>query len=275
MRIARWTPRLTLGLPLMGLALAGSAPAHARKPDPIEACERIRPEQQLPTETREAVDALVQVGLTGLGRGQVDVEVQKEARFDTELLRGDALARAWFTYQLCVLRASGGLSPGLHEALLAEAWGLPPGERPAATLGVPVTAEAAVAGSGDMRFLPTPGVATLVLAACPPMTALGAPRSPGRLRWKVNGAELAAPTTRGLAVDVPPGRVSLEARYRYATVTAGAGQELQVEDGKVHYIAVDWSWKFGNVVGMALRPVDPVEGEVALARCTDTTRQAL
>jgi hypothetical protein len=124
-----------------------------------------------------------------------------------------------------------------------------------------------------MTFLPSEGVATVVLAQCPEKGALGTPKPVGLITWRVNGTKRGMVNTDiGSAVDVPPGRVSLEAGYRYMTVKSGAARELAVEAGKVHYIAVDYTLRLGNVVNMDLRPIGPGEGEAILARCTKTKR---
>lgn len=260
--------------------LLGGAVAHARKP--ADGCERIKPAQQLSTESSEALDAMIRVGVTGLGRGEGSVESTASVSYDTQLLESDDLARAWYTYQLCVLRETQAITPDMHEALMRKAWGLAPastatgspapaGEPAPVAVASPVGG-AAIAGTSSLTFLPTDGVATVVLAQCPVKGRLGTPKPQGMLTWRINGDKHVTTTDSGGAVDVPPGRVALQADYRYFTVRAGTSREAVVEAGKVHYFAVDYTLKMGNVTELDLRPVGPVEGEEILARCTKSRR---
>jgi hypothetical protein len=255
-------------VPALVAALALSA--HARDKD---ACARIKPEQQLSTESSEALDAMIKVRVVGMGGGEGAVKTESSASYDTSLLEGDDLARAWYTYQLCVLKETGAITPTMHEELMRKAWGLEPTQVAAATTASGEVGGAAIAATGGMTFLPTEGKATVVLATCAEPRKVGAPKPPGAVWWKINGEKLRVPTTEGVAVDVPPGRVSLEGGYRYMTVSARASSEFVVEAGKVHYIAADYGYRFGNVVSMALRPASPGEGEQVLGRCLKTSRR--
>jgi hypothetical protein len=254
--------------PALIAALALSA--HARDKD---ACGRIKPEQQLSTESSQALDAMIKVRVVGMGGGEGAVKSESSASYDTSLLEGDDLARAWYTYQLCVLKETGAITPTMHEELMRKAWGLEPTQvATAATTAGGEVGGAAIAATSSMTFLPTEGKATVVLATCSETTKLGAPKPPGAIWWKINGEKVRVPTTEGIAVDVPPGRISLEAGYRYMTVSARANSEFVVEAGKVHYIAADYDFRFGNVVSMALRAASPGEGEQVLGRCAKTSR---
>ncbi len=268
---------------LFALGLA-PRPALARKEAAPDACERIKPAQQLSTETQAQVDAMIKVGVTGLGRGEAAVSTDSAARYDTALLGGDDLARSWYTYQLCVLKDVGAISPQMHEELMRVAWGLAPAAPTVDALGAPLPVGAiaptvemgdvgvAVAANANLSFLPKGEQATVVLAGCPEMSILRAPKALGLITWKVNGQKHTAGTDVGTAVDVPGGRLSLEAAYRYMTIGRKAQSELKVEPGKVHYIAVDYDYKLGSVASFNLRPTGPVEGEQILARCKETRR---
>jgi len=266
-------PRLA---PLWALLMAPAAVptlAIAKKPD--TSCERIKPAQQLSTETSQAVDAMIEVGVTGLGRGKVDIESDASATYDTSLLEGDALAKSWYTYQLCVLKETGAITPTMHEELMRKTWGLEPTAtaQPTATAVEGDVGGAAIAATGSMTFLPTEGAATVVLATCPEKSKLGNPKPMGQITWRINGDKKGTTATdNGAAIDVPAGRLALNAKYRYVTVSAADQAEMVVEAGKVHYIALDYTLKMGNVVKMDLRPVGPGEGEQILSRCTETTR---
>lgn len=251
-----------------------AGPVWAKKP--ADGCERIKPAQQLSTETSKAVDTMIEAGMTGLGRAKVDLEAASSATYDTSLLDGDDLAKAWYTYQLCVLKETGAISPTMHEELMRKAWGLE--ATPTAVAADPATATGAaggvaIAGTSSLTFLPGEGVATVVLAQCPEKSKLGNPKPPGIITWRTNGQKRGSPQTIvGAAVDVQPGRLSLEAAYRYVTVSQSTSRELVVEAGKVHYIAVDYTLKMGNVSELSLRPVGPSEGEAILTRCNKTKR---
>lgn len=279
------TSRVALSLLTATLALAVHAPAaHARKDEAPDACERIKPEQQLSTETRDKVDAMIKVGVIGLGSGQGAVATESEATYDTALLTGDDLARSWYTYQLCVLKSAGAISPQMHEELMRSAWGLDPAAPTVDADGTPNPAgtstsqvqvapvEVGIAGGAGLSFLPTEDRATVILAGCSEKGRLGNPKAMGTIGWRVNGNRHTASTEVGTAVDVPPGRVSLEASYRYMTVGHKDLAELVVEAGKVHYIAVDYEYRMGSVASFALRPTGAGEGEQILARCKKTRR---
>ena|GEM_PF-4827554 len=264
--------------PALVATTLAALPSIALAKKPADGCERIKPAQQLSTETHKAVETMIQAGVTGLGRGQAEVSTETDTTYDTALLEGDALAKSWYTYQLCVLKETGAITPTMHEELMRKAWGLEPTATATATapsiaaVDAP-TGGAAIAATSNMTFLPSEDVATVVLAQCPVKSKLGTPKPVGRITWKTNGNKRGnASTDVGGAVDVKPGRLSLEAAYRYVTVSSGAAREMVVEAGKVHYVAVDYTLKMGNVVGMDLRPVGPGEGEEILARCTKTQR---
>ncbi len=261
-----------MSLSVSAVALLLLSPAHAARG--VDACERIKPAQALPTETSEALDAMLKVRVVGMGGGEGAVSTAASASYDTSLLAGDDLARAWYTYQLCVLKDTGAITASMHEELMRKAWGLEttPTAAPVATAEGEVGG-AAIAATGNMSFLPTAGKATVVLATCSPKNKINYAKPPGHLTWRINGKKSMVLTTTGLAVDVPPGRLSIEGRYRYMTVAAGDAQEMVVEDGKVHYIGVDYDFMMGNVKSMRLRPLSPGEGEAVLSQCDKTTRE--
>lgn len=95
--------------------------AFAGKPD---ACENIKPEQQLETHRQQQIEGMVKVGIVGLGRGEAQLDTDTDVEFDTQLLHEDDLAQAWFIYQLCVLERDGVLSPGLHDTLMRKLFGV-------------------------------------------------------------------------------------------------------------------------------------------------------
>lgn len=132
---------MPLAVLLIGAALAG------RNDDP---CAAIKPAQQLETEKQQAVDGALKVGIAGLGRGEGQVSTELDAKYDTQLLSQDDLARSWTVYQLCVMRRDGVITASLQDELMRELFGV---AQPAAPAPAPGTAPAPTPA-------PTPGSAT-------------------------------------------------------------------------------------------------------------------
>ena len=105
----------------------GSRPATAGR---IGKCEKLKPEQALPLEKQVAVDTTLRANIPGLPSVAVDNDVDTKTSFEVTLLDGDALARAWTTYQLCVLVENGTISQQIHEEAMRSILGLEPAEAP-------------------------------------------------------------------------------------------------------------------------------------------------
>ena len=102
--------------------LATLSSAHAGRND--DACASIKPEQQLAVEQQQALDGMLRVGVTGVGRGEGTLTTSSQATYDTRLLSDDHLARSWYVYQLCVMKQDGVISAALHDELMRELFGL-------------------------------------------------------------------------------------------------------------------------------------------------------
>ena len=114
-----WTP-IT---PALLLSLLVSAPAQAARKG---ACEPLKPEQRLSEEQQRAVDAAIQGGVVGMGRGQGSVSTSAESRVELRVLSEDDLARSWFLYQTCVMRDSGLINDSTAQELVRDLMGLKP-----------------------------------------------------------------------------------------------------------------------------------------------------
>lgn len=267
------------------ILLAALAPLAARPAAAgPRACAELKPAQSLPVERQQAVDTVVQARVAGAGGGSVAVATTTAEQNAVTLLGADDLARAWYVYQLCILRASDTIDARTHDALLRATFGLPPTAlapapalpgAPALPTGAPVAVPVAVgsAGTSALRFQPTPTAATLVVAQCPERVFGGstpAVRLPAH--WTINGERLLASTKDGFAVDLPPGRASLA--LRVTTLTDQT--EFQVEAGAVYYLAVDYTFgALRSLLGVRLRPTDAAEGEAILDRCFTLRRRSL
>ncbi len=113
------------------LALAFVANVAFAKSD----CDALKPEQRLSEEKERALSLSLVMGTSKAGQGAGS----SESSTDFAVLKEDALARAWFTYQVCVLRESGMMSREMADAAMAKLFGLEPA--PAApTEAAPTTA---------------------------------------------------------------------------------------------------------------------------------------
>jgi hypothetical protein len=240
---------MTWLLPL--LALAG--PAEARKPKAPEGCERIKPAQQLEAENQVAVDALVQARIAGMGGGSADIEAETKTRYAVQLLGEDALAQSWYTYQLCVLKEVGAITPVMHEALMRKLWGLEPAApavvspavvtpavvTPAVVQPAPVAvaqpapvqpAPAPPAGPAQAHA-PAPGKAAVVLT-CAKTNILAKGTFPTKIGD--SGVQLTSAGT-ALVRDVDPGRVALSVGLPASRL------DFVAQVGQVHYVLKDIS----------------------------------
>lgn len=261
-------------LPL--LALVG--PAEARKPKAPEGCERIKPAQQLTAESQTAVDAYVQAGVRGIGNGTVDVETDSQTRYAVQLLSEDVLARSWYTYQLCVLKEVGAVSPDMHEALMRKLWGLEPAptppavsqpspglpEQPAqpAPAPAPAPVQPAPAPSGPAQaYAPAPGKAAVVLT-CAKVGMMAKGTFPTQIGD--SGVQLTAAGT-GLVRDVTPGRVQLSVGMPASKV------DFIKEAGRVYYVLEDISLG-GLAARIQLQPIDAEFAQERLSTCKRVKR---
>lgn len=158
----------------LALILALSFGAMAAPPKAAASvCQAIRPTQQLPAETDQAVKAAVQAGVKGVVDASISGEGSNTASYAVRLLSDDALARSWYTYQLCVLKDSGVITPAMHEELMRSVWGL---TSPSATTGAPA------AGSPTASTAATPSSAQTATpsATSPPSMTAGSAAAPAQ-----------------------------------------------------------------------------------------------
>lgn len=263
----------------MGLAsLAAPRPAQAGRA--ARACAEIRPEQALSTERAVELELALQARVPGFGPAAVEGSRTVTEAHAVALLEGDALAQAWFVYQLCALRASGVLSEALHDSLMRQTFGLAvsgvpgvpggpagpagPGTAPGGpTLPTPI-------GAPVSGFLASEGAATLVIAQCPERVARDTtPAVRGIVHWKINEMSVMRGPATGFAVDLPPGRVSVAARY-----TSLRDQlEFTVEAGQIYALTVDWGFgPLRALRSMDVRPAAPDELGPLLERCFQRER---
>jgi len=113
------------------LAVLAMSVALAGRNDP---CDNIKPEQQLAAEQQRTVDTMLDVRAPGFGRGEAQVGVDGQTRFDTALLAEDDLAQGWYVYQLCVMKRDEIISASLHDELMRKLFGL---QQPGAGLVTP------------------------------------------------------------------------------------------------------------------------------------------
>lgn len=257
----------------LGLAsLAAPRPAQAGRA--ARACAEIRPEQALSTERAVELELALQARVPGFGPAVVEGSRTVTEAHAVALLEGDALAQAWFVYQLCALRASGVLSEALHDSLMRQTFGLAvpggpggpagPGTAPVApTLPTPI-------GAPVSGFLASEGAATLVIAQCPERVARDTtPAVRGIVHWKINDMSVMRGPATGFAVDLPAGRVSVAARY-----TSLRDQlEFTVEAGQIYALTVDWGFgPLRALRSMDVRPTAPHELGPRLERCFQRER---
>jgi hypothetical protein len=227
------------------------------------ACEGIRPEQSLPVEVERELDTLVRARVVGAGSGEVQVERRVTEENAVRLLEGDDLARAWYTFQVCVMREEGAISEVVAAELLRAAFGV---ATPPSGAAGPVGAVA----SGGGRFVAHPDQATVVVAQCPERVfhdTTPAIRVP--VHYQINGMRVSKSSATGFALDIPPGRLSLS--YRLANLRGQS--EFVVEAGKIYYFVMDY--EFGAMKGLrgvTLRPASGSEGELVLERCLQVDR---
>lgn len=256
---------------LVGCLALLAAPRAALAGRSARACAAIRPEQALSTERAVELELALQARVPGFGPAAVEGSRTVTEERAVALLEGDALAQAWFVYQLCALRASGAISESLHDSLMRQTFGL---AGPGATAGggaaaVGPTAPAPIGGP-VAGFLASEGAATLVIAQCPERVARDTtPAVRGIVHWKINEMSVMRGPATGFAVDLPPGRVSVAARY-----TSLRDQlEFTVEAGQVYALTVDWGFgPLRALRSMEVRPAAPDELGPRLERCFQRER---
>ena len=86
-------------------------------------CDAIKPVQQLTAERDTDVSAAIAATMRGLGSGGGEAARTTQSTYEVRLLANDALARSWYTYQLCVLRTDGTISSAMYEEFMRVAWG--------------------------------------------------------------------------------------------------------------------------------------------------------
>jgi len=256
----------------MVISLTASAEARGKP----SKCEPIKPEQQLTVERQQELDAAIQAGLRGVGSTSSSVSSEQKTSYSVQMLSEDALARSWYTYQLCVLKDVGAISESMHEELMRSVWGLPSESeaRPSPMVGLAgqeLSAETAVVAvgstsevpSGD-RFIPADGKATVVIACAEPR-----PDNKGvthTYRWS-DGSFFDADSWTAVAHDVSPGRVEVSVWPVKSTL------ELQVESGGVYYIAGDVTQNNLVTFKRTLELVDAHEGRARLDLCKKHKRK--
>ena len=248
-----------VGYALLALCVVGTQTTQAG----ARACEGIRPEQSLPVEVERELDTFVRARVIGTGSGEVQVERRVTEENAVRLLEADDLARAWYTFQVCVMREEGAISEVVAAELLRAAFGVP-------TQADSGTGPVGVVASGAGRFVAHPEQATVVVAHCPERVfndTTPAIRVP--VHYQINGMRVSKSSATGFGLDIPPGRLSLS--YRLANLRGQA--EFVVEAGKIYYFVMDY--EFGALKalrGVSLRPASGSEGEVVLERCLQVDR---
>lgn len=269
-----WCVILALGLASL------AAPRTAQAGRAARACAEIRPEQALSTERAVELELALQARVPGFGPAVVEGSRTVTEAHAVALLEGDALAQAWFVYQLCALRASGVLSEALHDSLMRQTFGLavpggpggpggPSGPAGPGTAPVGPTLPTPI-GAPVSGFLASAGTATLVIAQCPERVARDTtPAVRGIVHWKINEMSVMRGPATGFAVDLPPGRVSVAARY-----TSLRDQlEFTVEAGQIYALTVDWGFgPLRALRSMDVRPAAPDELGPRLERCFQRER---
>ena len=165
--------RASLPVVMAAASLTASHPSWARSPE--KQCAALKPVQQLETERERQVDVFLQAAAPGYGRGKVKVDVDSQRSWEVSLLQGDELARAFYGYQLCILRANGMLEQEDHRTLLQAAYGSGNGSArstPSGTDPTPPGDASAVASTPppqleDPNPTPTPSEDSVVSDAAP------------------------------------------------------------------------------------------------------------
>ena len=255
---------LALGALLSLFAAPATAGGRAER-----ACAAIRPAQQLTTARAVELEGALTARLPGLVTGSAEGSRVEREEAAVTLLSGDELAKAWTIFQLCVLKEEGTITAATHDQLLREVIGGSPATTSPST--VPNLSAAPITEPVD-GFVAQADTATLIVVACPHRVARGTtPAVRGLVHWQINGRGLSRGPATAFALDLPPGRVSVAARY-----TSLRDQlEFSTDAGQIYAITVDWSFsRIGLLTGMDVRPVAPGALSAHLGLCLQRERIA-
>ena len=119
-RYARTVP-LCVGCLMIGLA---PVEVEAKRPKDESQCEKMRPEQRLSDDQERALQTVLQGGMAGVASASAEVDSSNVGSTTFQVLSQDDLARAWYIYQVCVMKEAELLSDDLAEQMLAKVFGL-------------------------------------------------------------------------------------------------------------------------------------------------------
>ena len=91
---------------------------------PASKCDVLKPEQRLSDDQQKKVEAAMKGGFVGFGSVSASGSVDQAGSTTFQTLSQDALAKAWFIYQTCVLQEAGMLDPATAQSIIKKHMGM-------------------------------------------------------------------------------------------------------------------------------------------------------